>query len=450
MMAESTYDVVLGLGQTGLSVARYLYQHHKPFIVIDSRLQPPGLQQLREQMPEVVCHLGQFDVPELYGANEIIISPGIDLRLPEVKKARDLGISIVGDIELFARENTVPVVAVTGSNAKGTVVTLVTKMAQASGKRVLMGGNIGVPVLDLLREPTPELYVLELSSFQLETCYSLTSEVAVILNISPDHLDRYDSFADYVQAKQRIYRTANNLVINRQDSQAQPKQFSNRPSVSFGLDLPGAGEFGVRDVDGVAWLARGAEPLLPVSVLGIRGTHNWLNALAALAVGQACHLSMPAMLDTLKVFHGLKHRCQWVADIDGVAWFNDSKATNIGAATAAIEGIANQLNGKIVLLAGGLAKGADFSAMVAPVSAHVRQALLFGQDAKSMAEALSGATAIQRVADLAQAVSRAQEIAQPGDAVLLAPACASFDMFANYEARGDAFVDLVKEISHVT
>ena len=435
--------LIVGLGTTGLSCARFLASQGAEIAITDSRTQPPGLQTLRSELPDVAVFVGGFDPDAFARAECLVVSPGISLREPLITEARARGAEILGDIEIFAHFAQAPVIAITGSNGKSTVTTLVAEMARASGLKTAMGGNIGTPALDLLAQQ-PELYVLELSSFQLETTSSLEPAAAVILNISEDHMDRYSSLSDYTAAKMRIYHGGGGLVINRDDALVRATLAMvqhGRPVVRFGLAQPAKGDFGLCDLDGEAWLCRGEERLLPEGELKIKGRHNTANALAALALGQLVGLSDSAMLSTLQRFTGLPHRCQWVRERHGVVWYNDSKATNVGAALAAIEGIPAQ---KLVLIAGGQGKGQDFAPLREAVSAHCRAVVLLGEDAVRLQQALADTVPLMPVASLTEAVTQAAALAQAGDAVLLSPACASFDMFNGYADRGEQFVAAVE------
>lgn len=442
LISTDKQRIIVGLGVTGLSVARYLAGRGLPFAVCDTRANPPGLDQLQRFAPMADLYLGELDADLLCSAGELIVNPGIALSTPAIQAALQAGVSVVGDIELFAREASAPVVAITGSNAKSTVTTLVGAMAEQAGKRVAVGGNIGTPALDLL-DQQPELYVLELSSFQLETTQALNAEVATVLNISEDHMDRYADLAAYHLAKHRIFRGARQVVVNRDDALSRPLVADQLPCWSFGLSRPDFKGFGLIEQAGEKWLAFEFKALLPVSELKIRGAHNQANALAALALGHAVGLPMPAMLQALREFAGLPHRCQWLGQHAGVDYYDDSKATNVGAALAAIEGLGSDLQGKQILIAGGDGKGADFSALVAPVSRHCRAVVLLGRDAPLLEQVLGAHVPVQRVDTLEQAVTAAAALARPGDAVLLSPACASLDMFRNFEERGRLFAAAV-------
>lgn len=438
--------IIVGLGKTGLSVARFLAGRGLSFAVADTRENPPGLDQLKRFAPMADLYLGELDAGILGGASELIVSPGIALAEPALQAARAAGASLIGDIELFAREARAPIIAITGSNAKSTVTTLVGEMATRAGVKLAVGGNIGTPALDLL-EQNAELYVLELSSFQLETTDMLNAEVATVLNMSADHMDRYPGMVAYHQAKHRIFRGARQIVVNRDDSLSRPLLNEQLPCWTFGLSRPDFKGFGLIKEDGEQHLAFEFKPLMPVSALKMRGAHNHSNALAALALGHAVGLPMAAMLETLREFAGLPHRCQWVANLAEVGYYDDSKATNVGAALAAIEGFAADCTGKIVLIAGGDGKGAEFAPLRKAIARHCRAVVLLGRDAPLLAETLDGCTQLVRVSTLEEAVASAAAEAQAGDIVLLSPACASLDMFRNFEERGRLFAEAVRGLA---
>lgn len=438
--------IIVGLGITGLSVARYLAGRGLPFGVADTRHNPPGLDQLKRFAPMADLHLGELDIDVLATAAELVVSPGIALNTPVLQEASARGVKLVGDIELFAREAKAPIIAITGSNAKSTVTTLVGEMARAAGKRVAVGGNLGTAALDLLDQKA-ELYVLELSSFQLETTHQLNAEVATVLNISEDHMDRYADLMAYHAAKHRIFRGARKIVFNRDDNLTRPLVGDDLPRFSFGLSRPDFKSFGLLEENGATHLAFEFGALMSVNELKMRGAHNQSNALAALALGHAAGLPMDAMLEALREFAGLPHRCQWVGQYGGVDFYDDSKATNVGAALAAINGFGADIAGKQVLIAGGDGKGADFTPLRNPVSQHCRAVVLLGRDAPLLEKTLSGAVPLIRVETLDQAVAAANDAAQPGDTVLLSPACASLDMFKNFEERGRLFAEAVRRLS---
>jgi len=436
--------LVIGLGKTGLSCVRFLVANGMPVAVTDSRNNPPGLEQLRDDFSQVECSVGGFDSDLFDWADRLVVSPGVSINEPIIKAARDRNKEVIGDVELFARLAQAPIVAITGSNGKSTVTALVNEMVKTAGHNVLMGGNIGTPVLDLLVEPVPDFYVLELSSFQLETTTSLDAAVAVVLNVSPDHMDRYPDIKSYADAKRRIYGQEGfnhgAMVVNRDDKTVMGMMEQGRDTVSFGLGEAKKKDFGRTMHQGELWLSQGKQPLLPVSELCIAGEHNQANALAALAMGDVIGLPMIAMLNALRQFRGLPHRTQWVANINNVSWFNDSKGTNVGATVSALNGFDNP----VVLIAGGQGKGADFSVLRPAVEKKARAVILFGEDANIIEQALTDAVQIVRVNNLNEAVTKANAIAQRGDVVLFSPACASFDMFKNFEERGETFMNAVR------
>ncbi len=437
---------VIGMGVTGLSVARYLVKKSDPFVLLDTREAPDNLDQFKREFPQVAIELGPLNTETLLLAEEIIVSPGVALAEPALKEAVARGLSVIGDVDLFTRDASAPIVAITGSNAKSTVTALLGEMASKAGLVVSVGGNIGRPVLDLLDDEGVQLYVLELSSFQLETVQQLNAAAATVLNISADHMDRYPALPAYVMAKQRIYFGAKSIVVNREDVLTQPPLGAGIEMSSFGLDKPDRKGFGLLECDGQEYLAYEFEPLMPVADIKVPGRHNVANALAAMALGQAVDLPVDSMLETLKTFAGLPHRCQWVRKLDGVDYYNDSKGTNIGATQAAISGLARK-PAALILIAGGVGKGADFTALKGEVEKNVETLILIGRDAPLIETALSGSTNIYHAASLNAAVEQARGLARAGDAVLLSPACASFDMFAGFESRGDAFVEAVEALS---
>ncbi len=452
LIASDKLSVVVGLGETGLSVARYLAASGEPFVVVDSRAMPPGLAVLREILPEVEVELGAFKSQTLASAQCLIVSPGLSLEHPALIEAAAAGVELSGDIELFMAEAKAPVIAITGSNGKSTVTTLVGAMAQAAGKNVAIGGNLGPPALDLLSDDR-DLYVLELSSFQLELVSALSADVVTVLNVSADHMDRYTSLEDYHRAKHRIFKGAKKVIVNRDDMLTQPLLPASVERFGFSLGKPDLQDFGLLEVAGEVFLAYQFEPLLAVSELGIKGGHNVANALAALALGSAANLPMDAMVQALQTFTGLPHRCETVADADqvvagktGITWINDSKATNCGATLAAITGLAEAGEMNLLLIAGGQGKAQDFSVLNSGAQGRVRLAILLGEDAEEIARCLPLNTAVLRVEDMTAAVNAAAEQADSGDVVLLSPACASFDMYSGFAQRGESFRDAVEAL----
>ncbi|MCK4704089.1 MAG: UDP-N-acetylmuramoyl-L-alanine--D-glutamate ligase [Gammaproteobacteria bacterium] len=437
---NSIYTLVVGLGVTGLSVVRYLRSLGERVVVVDSRDLPPGMKLLKENFPDVELYTGKFKSELFTSARRIVVSPGVPMSETALQEAKEQGVEITGDIDLFAHEVTAPVVGITGSNGKSTVTTLLAEMAKCAGINAVMAGNIGTPVLDVI-EGDYELYVLELSSFQLETLQNLPMEVAVVLNISPDHMDRYNDLNDYVLTKQEIYRNAKTCVVNRDDELAGNQLCVCSEDIGFTVKAPMNNDFGLREYDGVDWLCHGVKRLLSVDEVKIKGAHNLANILAALAMGSVLNIPQKFMLEAIKNFSGLEHRMQWLAEKEGVNWFNDSKATNVGASIAAIEG----LPGMHVLIAGGEAKDADFVELAKVAANHLRAAVLIGRDANLIGQVLNGVVPVVHAVDMNEAVIKAAELAQVGDNVLLSPACASFDMYRNFEHRGQVFVDAVRE-----
>ncbi|MEO9751167.1 MULTISPECIES: UDP-N-acetylmuramoyl-L-alanine--D-glutamate ligase [Marinobacter] len=429
--------LVVGLGKTGLSCVRYLCEKGRDVAVADSRLSPPGLDELRAEWPDLPVYLGEFDADLFAGFNELVVSPGISIAEPAIRGAADKGAVIRGDIDLFSEVADAPIIAITGSNGKTTVTTLVGEMARAAGRRVEVGGNIGTPALELLGRGA-DLYVLELSSFQLETTRELNALAATVLNVSDDHMDRYPDKMAYFQAKQRIFNGCQNAVVNLDDALSTPMARDNLRFLCFGFHRVNPDTFSTRDDDEGTWITFGFDNLLLAEELGLMGQHNISNVMAALALGHAAGLPMDVMLDTAKRFKGLPHRCEFVRRVSDVDYINDSKGTNVGATAAAIESLV-PAGGKIVLIAGGEGKGADFSLLAEPVATHCRAVVLIGADAETIATALGNRVETVNAADIAGAVHTAKKLAQPGDRVLLSPACASFDMFRDYGDRGDRF-----------
>ena len=442
-MAKAKNALVVGLGLSGLSSARYLARQGYAVTVADSRAQPPGLAALHVELPGVAVHTGAFDPVLFRDPGLLVVSPGVSLKEPVIAEASARGVEAVGDVELFARAAKAPVIAITGANGKSTVTSLVGEMGKEAGFDTAVGGNIGVPVLDLLRTPEPEVYVLELSSFQLETTTSLNARAATVLNISPDHMDRYASVDEYVSAKARIFRGDGLMVLNADDPAVMGMSLPGRSSVRFGAGPPMSDfDYGLREHGGELWLARGERLLLPASSVPIPGRHNLMNVLAAMALAEALHVPLDAMKRAVAKFQGLHHRTELVADRDGVKWVDDSKGTNVGATIAALSG----MDAPVILIAGGDGKGADFSGLREPVAKCARAVILIGRDAPQIEKALGNAVPVTRASDMHAAVRAANRIAQPGDVVLLSPACASFDMFRNYEHRGQVFAQAVREM----
>ncbi len=441
-IATDKHTVIVGLGKTGLSCARHLQRLGRSFSAMDTRECPPGIDEFEKEFPEFRVYRGGLDVQALGNASEIVISPGIASSTEQIQHAVKSGVTLRGDIDLFVDSADAPIVAITGSNGKSTVTTLVGEMAKEHGLKVGVGGNIGTPALDLLGQGN-ELYVLELSSFQLETTHQLGAECATLLNLSEDHMDRYDSKMAYLQAKQRIFIGARHVVVNDDEPLGQPLVTTEMKLIHFGLNGADLNKFSLSDEQGELCLMRGFDRLMPASEMAMKGRHNTSNALAALAIGSVIGLRMDAMLTVLKRFKGLDHRCQFLRCVRGVDYINDSKGTNVGASATAIRSIGADCQGRIVLIAGGDAKGANMEGLREPVKSYVRAAVLMGQDADAISQVLNGVVSICHVDSMHEAVDKAAELAQEGDTVLLSPACASMDMFENYEERGQQFAQEV-------
>lgn len=433
--------VVAGLGRTGLSCARYLHAQGVDFAVTDSRATPPELAKLREMLPATAIRVGSLDVALLEGAGQVIVSPGLSLDEPLLVAARAQGIPVHGDIELFARAATAPVVGITGTNGKSTVTTLVGLMAQATGKRALAGGNLGPPALELLASPTPDFYVLELSSFQLDTTSTLDLKAATVLNVTPDHMDRYPSLLAYAASKARIFDRAAAAVVNEDDALVRAMPHNGQRVIGFSLEHET--DYSVRNAQGDPMLLRRGQPLVAMSELKVSGLHNAANALAAFAMLEAMELPWQPALAALREFPGLPHRSQWVADVNSVRFVDDSKGTNVGATLAAVAG----MPGSLVVIAGGQGKGQDFAPLARAFRGKVRHVVLLGQDAALLAAALQGVTTLEFAADMDEAVKKAANAARPGETVLLSPACASLDMFRDYGHRGDEFAGAARRLA---
>lgn len=458
MSDKVSYTAVVGLGETGFSCVEYLVNQNVPLIVVDTRLEPPALSKLKTIYPEIPVFTGGWPVECLSRATSIVLSPGIARTHPEILKAISVDTEIIGDVELFAQLLTkealehhtpqTPVIAITGSNGKSTVTSLVGHMAHTAGIKVAVGGNLGTPVLALQAEfqekyhRAPELYVLELSSFQLETTYTLKPLVATILNLCPDHLDRYENIEAYRAAKRRIFQNCERAVVNREDNYSNVGVPKGIPIGSFGLKPELT--FGMIHFENQDWLARGDVPLLPVSILKILGSHNVANALAALALGEQAGFPIESMLEALSTFTGLAHRAEWVKKERDIVWINDSKGTNVEATTATLTGLSNLITGKWILIAGGMGKNADFSPLQSVVAQYCRAVILIGKEEKTLhdlTELLSSVLPCYYADSMDEAVCLADQHAEPGDGVLLSPACASFDMFKNFSERGEMFKD---------
>ena len=433
--------VVVGLGDTGLACARHLHAHGVDVALSDSRPSPPREREARRSLPGAEMRLGGFDREWFEEAVELVLSPGVSPGEPAVATAAGRGVPVLGEVELFARMARSPVVAVTGTNGKSTVCAWVHAMAEAAGRRSALGGNFGPPALTLLAGD-PELYVVELSSFQLETTRSLRPRVAALLNVSPDHLDRHHGFEEYRAAKARIFRGAGTAVVWRDDTwlAALGARLSREGTrvITFTAERPREGEYGIVGHGPAAWLARGLERRLPVAELALPGRHNALNALVAMAIADDLGIDGEAIDTALRTFRGLEHRCKPIGCTGGVRWYDDSKGTNVGATVAAVSGF----DVPLVLIAGGDGKGADFEPLgrvLRESAGRIRMLVLLGRDAPAIRSLVEGHVPVASAGTMAEAVARAREAARPGDAVLLSPACASWDMYRDYRERGREF-----------
>ena len=446
--------LVLGLGDTGLSALHWLKVQGSILSVADSRENPPGLDSVITHMPDVNVHTGPFNEATLLNTELIVISPGVSLQEPAVQAAIKQGIQVVGDVELFAQYRTLnaKVIAITGSNGKTTVTTLVGEICKAAGLKTIVAGNIGLPVLEALLMDIPEVYVLELSSFQLESTHSLNVDAATVLNICEDHMDRYADIQDYINAKARIFAHAKVAILNRDDESSLGMQASK--VVTFGLNevpkhVAGShANFGLINANNEQYLAHGTDALIKSNQLNIKGAHNLANALAAAALCSEIGIDHKSIAAGLSNFKGLPHRVEWIANFDDIDFYDDSKGTNVGATCAAIIGMTkNNAPQKVVLIAGGDGKGQDFTPLLSAVNANARAIVLIGRDAHLIETILASTVLpIYKAQDLPEAVAIAHKVAHMNDAVLLSPACASFDMFKNYVHRAEVFDTAVKNL----
>ena len=437
---EHSAVLIVGLGKTGYSVARFLAARSIHFAVTDGQEHPAFLEDFRASFPDAAVFLDGFHATAFDAASHLVVSPGVPLSHPLITNARARGVPVIGDLDLFAAVVEVPVLAVTGSNGKSTVTTLLGLMAEADGRNTRAGGNLGTPMLDLI-EPGIECYVLELSSFQLESSHFLEPIVATVLNVSPDHMDRYADLEAYSKAKQRIFHGQGVMVLNKDDPVVASMAMSGRRLLWFGLDSKDV-DYEIRERDGVEWLFGCGEWIMPRDSVQLAGRHNVANVLAALAMGDAAGFSRHAMVEAVSHFRGLAHRTEWVADIEGITFINDSKATNVGACLAALNG----MDRPVILIAGGDGKGADFGILREAVVRKVKALILMGRDASLMKEALGDLVETVMVANLKGAVVAAREKASAGDVVMLAPACASLDQFKDYQERGRVFREEVGKL----
>lgn len=445
---EQPFSVVLGLGSTGLSLLRYLSKRGHRLVAMDTRAEPPELARIRLELPDVRLITGGFDQGVVEQAALVAVSPGIAADEPLLAQARGLGIDVVGDIELFARKARGPVAAVTGTNGKSTVTSLLGAILLGADREVAVGGNLGKPALDLLEEGPVDGYVLELSSFQLDLIETLAPACAAILNVSIDHLDRYGSIDAYAASKQRVYRRAKVAVFSGDDPRTAPgEHFTGQRVPVFGGPAPTAEGWGIETgADGRRWLMGQGRPLLPVTDLPVAGRHNEINVLFALAMAAALGVEPEAAFAAIRAFEPLPHRCTPAGWVDGVRFIDDSKATNVGACVAAIDGL-GETRRNLVVIMGGVGKGADFTALQEPFARCVKAAVLIGVDAPLIAAALDGRCRLEAAVDMEAAVAVAWALAEPGDTVLLAPACASLDMFESFADRGERFVAAVQGLA---
>lgn len=439
--------LVVGLGITGWSIARFLARQGRRFAAFDTRTQLDAPDAFHKAFPDAALYLGNLPDSVRDSVTQCIVSPGLDLHHPVLQALQQRGIVLQGDIELFAQHNTKPVIAITGTNGKSTVTTLVGELLNQAGIRAAVAGNIGLAALDALADDAQyDAYVLELSSFQLELTHSLTPKAATILNISPDHLDRHGTLAAYQAAKQRVYHHAEFAVYSRDDKVTMPAMPVGICQ-SFGLDAPLGQDFGIREFEGQAYLCFGEEPFLACNDLGISGKHNWANALAATAIARYFGVSFESIRKTLAGFKGLEHRTVLVRTLHDISWINDSKGTNVGATVSALQGL-GQANpkGKLVLIAGGVGKGADFSDLRPALERYARALVLIGRDREDIAKACPDSVKMSRAESLEEAIAQAQQFAKAHDMVLFSPACASFDMFRDYKHRGECFEQAVRAL----
>lgn len=426
---------VVGLGLSGLATVRFLLNLGIKPVLMDSRSKPAGLEQIAAEKVDGI-YLGELDANRLAKMDMIIVSPGLSPTHPALRFAVAQGAELLGDVELFARFNRKPVIAITGSNGKSTVTMLVETMLKCSGIKALAAGNIGLPVLDAIAQQDTQVYVLELSSFQLDTTTNLHSVASTILNVTADHLDRYRDMAAYAASKQRVYQHSQLAVFNLDDNATEPLHAEKM----LGIKLADSA-YGITLVDGSRWLQVAGEPLLPVAAMTLFGAHNEFNALVACALALAAGASRDGLISALQQFVSLPHRCILVTEKNAIRWVNDSKATNIGATQAAIAGLRPGVSGKLILIAGGDAKGADVSELTPLLQQDVQQLITLGQDGPAIAALKPGSI---QVKSLAEAVKAAAKLATAGDMVLLSPACASLDMFKSYADRGEQFAAAVK------
>ncbi len=435
--------LLVGLGVTGLSCAKFLYKHSLDFSIVDSRKEPTGIKELNSTMPDVSIVTGAFKTEYFLAADILVVSPGVSVKDPAIEAARKAGKLVTGDIDIFCQLITKPVIAITGSNGKSTVTQLIGDSINAANKTALVGGNIGVPALDLLEGPEPDYYVLELSSFQLETTAHMQNHIACLLNVSEDHLDRYSSYADYISAKEIILNNAGYVVALMDDKVVRNLlQKQNIPTnkirmISYENE---SADYYLTSKAGEIFLHISDEYEINAQEFSLSGKHNYANILFVIAVLQLINIDIEKSLTCIKNFSGLQHRCQVVYQKNNIEWINDSKATNVGATLAALNGLSDK---PIILLLGGQSKGQDFAPLIESIRSYVVLLLIFGQDAEKIARDINMPEITSVLTNLEQAVIKAKESAAADSRVLLSPACASFDQFMNYEHRGEVFAELV-------
>ena len=437
MNIDTTNYLIIGAGVTGLSVVEYLLSQNKSMRIMDSRELPPNAANIEKLLPSHEISFGDLNKQWLSEADVLVLSPGMSPKDTTILNSINKNAEIIGDIELFARDANKPYIAVTGSNGKSTVTTLVTDILVSQGIHAKAGANIGEPALTLLNDSTVDVCVLELSSFQLETCSSIQPISAVVLNVSDDHLDRHQSIDEYAKIKASIYTNARKKIVRREGNEILLDEDN---VISFGLDAPLENHFGISEQGDDRWLAKGSLKLMKASDIQLMGETGELNVLAALALTDNYIHDYEKAISAIKAFAGLPHRCQLFLDHKGVKWIDDSKGTNIGATVSAIQSI----DTPIVLILGGTHKGGSLGELKNALQPNVRHVITFGQDKKIFSDALQSIIDVSEFSSLSDVVTHASELAADGDTVLFSPACASFDMFSNYIQRGLEFQSQVK------
>ena len=441
--------LVIGTGKTGLSCIDYLYKNNENIVIADTRSVPPNLEVIKNKYPNIRVQSGQITNDLINDSDVLVVSPGISFNESFIQKALELQKEVIGDIELFVKKTKAPIIAVTGTNGKTTVTTIIGEMCKNNGLNTIVGGNIGTPVLELLKKPVPDVYVLELSSFQLQTTHSMKFDVSVLPNISEDHIDHHGTMENYIQAKLKIFKNCKNAVINKilLTEVGWSTCFSRKNNTLFIFSLDesiNSNSVGIKEFKEENYLFDHESAIMSVSDLKIEGTHNQENALAAYAAGKAFGLKHNMMIEVLRNFSGIRHRCQLITEANGIKWYNDSKATNVGATIAAVNGLGNEKK-NIILVLGGIGKDADFKPLAEPIKKYTKALILFGRDADLINKDLNDCSNTVYAESLQDVINKAGALAQSGDIILFAPACASFDMFKNYEHRGDEFERMVKE-----